>query len=119
MHSPTQEFMLSLLAFLKQLEGHYDIRVMEVKGKSLVDAQNEIASAFVSSTYDFLLLGFRHHRALDTGSRSDSRWCTTCTPGGSTAILRYYGWFPSRPSDLAHGPFGCGKNAVGNVPAVG
>lgn len=56
MHKPDERFLVSLLCFLEEIKPHYDIDVMEVRGKSLVDAQNEIAEKFVSGTYAFLLL---------------------------------------------------------------
>jgi hypothetical protein len=79
-HNPTDEFLVSLLCFLEEIKDHYTIEVMEVSGKSLVDAQNEIAEKFISSNYAFLLLlendnwGFTRNM-LKTLLRSNAEVC--------------------------------------------
>lgn len=53
---PTDEFLVSLSEFIKEIETHYDLEVIRVQDKQLVDAQNEIAEFFLNSGKDYLLL---------------------------------------------------------------
>lgn len=90
MHTPTNEFLVSLLVFLDEIKEHYDIEVLEVKDKTLVEAQNIIADKFVSGSYDFLLLleddHFPHSRnMLKALLRADTEVC---------AINYYSRYFP-------------------------
>ena len=55
-HKPDDRFLVSLLCFLQEIKNHYEVRVYEVKGKQLVDAQNDIVEKFLFTKYDFLLL---------------------------------------------------------------
>lgn len=55
-YQPDDRFLVSLLVFLEEIKNHYDVQVYEVKGKQLVDAQNDIAEKFLSTNYAFLLL---------------------------------------------------------------
>jgi len=56
-HEPDPRFLDSLPAFLKECKGHYDIELMQVSNKPLVDAQNMIADYFLSQTnHRFLLM---------------------------------------------------------------
>jgi hypothetical protein len=63
-HHPTQEFLLSLSSFLSELqkqEQHYKVEVLEIENKTLVEAQNIIASHFLTNAFDFLLLVENDH----------------------------------------------------------
>jgi GT2 family glycosyltransferase len=54
-HHPTDEFLVSLSSFIKDCEQHYDLEVVRVQDRQLVDAQNEIAEYFLKGNKDFLL----------------------------------------------------------------
>jgi hypothetical protein len=54
--SPDKRFLESLPAFLKECEGHYDLELIQVSNKALVDAQNYIADYFLKGSKDYLLL---------------------------------------------------------------
>lgn len=55
-HKPYKEFMESLSCFLAEVSKKYQVCAYSVYGKSLVDAQNEIAEVYVKSGYDYLLM---------------------------------------------------------------
>lgn len=55
-YQPHKEFTESLSAFLQQCSLTYNIVCYSVFGKTLVDAQNEIADVFLKSGYDYLLM---------------------------------------------------------------
>ena len=58
-HEPDPRFIESLSSLLLELEKkpeHYRIDLHKVEGKSLVDAQNEIADYFLNGDFDYLLL---------------------------------------------------------------
>ena len=75
-HKPCEEFTKSLSKFLVDCSLTYDIVCYQVYGKQLVDAQNEIADAFLSSDYKYLLMveddnwGFTHEM-LDALVKAD------------------------------------------------
>lgn len=56
LYQPTDDFLVSLLCFLEEIKDHYDIEVVEVKDKELVEAQNIIADKFLESDKEYLLM---------------------------------------------------------------
>lgn len=58
---PTDAFLASLSEFIKECGEHYDLEVIRVQDKALVDAQNEIAEYFIKSGKDYLLLMENDH----------------------------------------------------------
>lgn len=56
MYKPHRCFLESLHRFVTLAVLSHDIEVYVVRGKSLVDAQNDIAEHFLNSDYDYLLL---------------------------------------------------------------
>lgn len=54
-YKPCKEFTESLSKFLVESSLKYNIVCYQVYGKTLVDAQNEIADVFMKSDYDYLL----------------------------------------------------------------
>ena len=60
-HHPTDEFLVSLSEFIEECGEHYDLEVIRIKDKQLVDAQNEIAEFFLKSDKDYLLIMENDH----------------------------------------------------------
>lgn len=55
-YEPLEEFELSLSAFLHECADEYSLTVCRVYGKKLVDAQNDIATQFMASDCEYLLM---------------------------------------------------------------
>lgn len=55
-HKPWREHTESLAAFLQECSLKYDIECLQVYGKQLVDAQNQIAERFLNSGKPYLLM---------------------------------------------------------------
>lgn len=55
-HKPWKEHTESLAAFLQECSLKYDIECLQVYGKELVDAQNQIADRFLKTGKDYLLM---------------------------------------------------------------
>lgn len=55
-HKPWKEHTESLAAFLQECSLKYDIECLQVYGKELVDAQNQIAERFLASGKPYLLM---------------------------------------------------------------
>jgi hypothetical protein len=55
-HIPDERFLASLSRFIEQCEKVYDLEVIRVKDKKLVEAQEEIGTYFVNSRHDYLLM---------------------------------------------------------------
>jgi len=55
-HKPHEEFTRSLSAFLVSCSLKYDVECLQVFGKELVDAQNQIADRFLKTGKDYLLM---------------------------------------------------------------
>ena len=53
---PDERFLASLPKFLKECEGYYNLELVQVSNRTLVDAQNYIADYFLKSNHKYLLL---------------------------------------------------------------
>lgn len=56
LHNPDHRFQESLLSFLKNAKEKYDIECIIIYGKTLVNAQNDIANYFMNDDYGYLLM---------------------------------------------------------------
>ena len=99
-HKPWQEFNDSLSQFLPIVKQSHDIEVYRVRGKSLVDAQNDIAEVFLASDKDYLLLLEEDHwghtpAMLESLLKADTYMCAinyySRHRGKLSCLLQYTG----------------------------
>lgn len=61
LHKPAKHFLESLPKFINELVLSYDLKLVKVEGKSLVEAQNELADMLVNGEFTHLLFMEEDH----------------------------------------------------------
>ena len=99
-HKPWAEFEESLSRFIPLVSSKHDVEVYKTRGKSLVDAQNEIADEFLKSDKDYLLFLEEDHwghtlEMLESLIKADTEVCAinyySRHPGRMSCLLQYTG----------------------------